>query len=191
MMWDEPLDLYADKGLAERTGNKEPRGAPVNVYETVDGWVTVVVTSEDQFLRLGELIGRPELGHEMPTIRERVAGSALIDELLTGWMSDMTTDMVVELLHSINVPSGPVNSMDAGRRSAQAEARQVLLPLVHPDMAPGVSSGLLGPQIPLVFDGRAPLAPAEPLGSSTNEVLSSLGRSPEEIAELRRSGVVA
>jgi crotonobetainyl-CoA:carnitine CoA-transferase CaiB-like acyl-CoA transferase len=191
LMWDEPLDLYADKGLAERTGNKEPRGAPVNVYETIDGWVTVVVTSEHQFLRLGELIGRPELGRQMPTIKERVAGSALIDELLTAWMGDKTTAVVVELLRSINVPSGPVNSMDAGRRSAQAEARQALLPLVHPDMAPGVSTGLFGPQIPLVFDGRAPLAPAEPLGSSTSEVLRALGRSPQEIVELRRSGVVA
>jgi crotonobetainyl-CoA:carnitine CoA-transferase CaiB-like acyl-CoA transferase len=191
IMWDEPMDLYADKGLPERTGNKEPRGAPVNVYETIDGWVTVVVTSENQFLRLGELIGRPELGREMPTIRDRVAGSELIDQLLSDWMSDKTTDKVVELLHSINVPSGAVNSMDAARRSAQAQARQMLLPLRHPDMAPGESSALLGPQMPLAFDGRAPLAPAEPLGSSTDEVLSSLGRTPEEIAELRRSGIVA
>ena len=106
-------------------------------------------------------------------------------------MSDKTTDKVVQLLHSISVPSGPVNSMDAGRHSAQAQERQTLLPLRHPDMAPEDSSGLLGPQVPLVFEGRAPLAPAEPLGSSTDEVLSSLGRSSEEIADLRRSGVVA
>ena len=76
LLWDEPIDLYADKGLPERTGNKDPRGAPMNVYETIDGWVTVVVTSEHQFLRLGELIGRPELGHEMPS-----------DQRQGGWIS--------------------------------------------------------------------------------------------------------
>lgn len=191
LLWDEPVDLYADRGFPERTGNKEPRGAPVNVYRAADGWVTIVVTSERQFTRLGELIGRPELGREMPTIKERVAGSELVDGLLTEWMRNKTTEQVVDLLRSINVPSGPVNTMDAGRHSAQAEFRQSLLPLRHPDMEPGTSSGLLGPQIPLVFDGRAPLAPAEPLGSSTDAILTSLGRSPEEVAQLRRSGVVA
>jgi crotonobetainyl-CoA:carnitine CoA-transferase CaiB-like acyl-CoA transferase len=191
LLWDEPIDIYADRGMPERSGSREPRGAPVNAYPTSDGWVTVVVTSAHQFDRLTEAVGRPELGKEMATIAQRVAGSELIDEVLTDWMSSRTTADVVDVLRAVNIPCGPVNSMAAARDSAQVKARGMLTPLRHPDMADGETSDFLGPLLPIAFEGRAPLAPAEPLGASTDDILHELGRTPEQVEALRQAGVVA
>jgi len=163
----------------------------VNAYPTSDGWVTVVVTSEHQFDRLTEVVGRPELGREMPNIAGRVAGSALIDEVLTEWMGTRTTADVVDALRAVNIPCGPVNSMAAARDSEQVKSRGMLTPLRHPDMADGETSGFLGPLLPIAFDGRAPLAPAEPLGASTDDILHELGRTAEQVEALRQAGVVA
>ena len=32
LVWDEPVDHYAASGMPVRTGNADPRGAPINVY---------------------------------------------------------------------------------------------------------------------------------------------------------------
>jgi crotonobetainyl-CoA:carnitine CoA-transferase CaiB-like acyl-CoA transferase len=190
LLWDEPIDNYVERGLPERWGSGEARGAPVNAYPTSDGWVTVVVTSAHQFDRLTALVGRPELGKRLPDIAARVANSAEIDAVLEAWMRERTTQEVVAALQSVSIPSGPVNHMWAARDSEQIKARSMLLPLRHPDMADGEVSGYVGPQLPIAFEGRATLPPAEPLGASTDVILRELGRTDEDIARLRSAGVI-
>lgn len=190
LLWDEPLDLYADAGMPERSGSSDPRGAPVNAYRTADGWATVVVTSSYQFERLAQAIGQPGLAVDMPNLPERVAGRQRIDRALGGWTAARPTAEVVETLRVAGIPSGPVNPMAAARDDPQVRDRSMLEALRHPDMAPGETSGFLGPRLPIAFDSRVELDPAEPLGASTDAVLAELGRSAAEIARLRSAGVV-
>jgi crotonobetainyl-CoA:carnitine CoA-transferase CaiB-like acyl-CoA transferase len=59
LLWDEPLDEYARNGVPERVGNTDPRGAPLDAFRTRDGWAAVVVTSQEQWVRMCDVIGRP------------------------------------------------------------------------------------------------------------------------------------
>ena len=53
-------------------------------------------------------------------------------------------------------------------------------------------SGFLGAQLPIAFEGRVDLPPAELLGTSTDSVLRELADcDDEQLARLRADGVIA
>ena len=66
LVWDEPVDHYAASGMPVRTGNADPRGAPINVYPAVDGWVAVTLTTSEQWKQLVVLIGQARMGGRAP-----------------------------------------------------------------------------------------------------------------------------
>jgi crotonobetainyl-CoA:carnitine CoA-transferase CaiB-like acyl-CoA transferase len=78
-----------------------------------------------------------------------------------------------------------VNSPYDAPDDPQVKHRKSLEPLRHPDLAG--STGFLGPALPIRMSrGAAATAPAEPLGSSTDAVLSNLlGLSKTELSRLR------
>jgi crotonobetainyl-CoA:carnitine CoA-transferase CaiB-like acyl-CoA transferase len=191
LVWDEPVDHYAASGVPVRTGNADPRGAPINVYPTRDGWVAVTLTTSEQWQQLVVLLGRPEWAEVLPTIRERAQHGAEIDAAFAEWSSTLPASEVERLLLELGVPASVVRDPVAARDDAQLAHRQLLEPLRHPDATE--PSGFLGPRLPIAFDGRAAqLPPAELLGTSTDAVLTGwLGLDRDELARLRAAGVIA
>jgi crotonobetainyl-CoA:carnitine CoA-transferase CaiB-like acyl-CoA transferase len=71
-------------------------------------------------------------------------------------------------------------------------ARGLLEDLRHPDAPADRPSGFLGARLPIQFDGRVDLPPAEPLGASTDSVLRELaGCTDGDLARLRADDVIA
>jgi crotonobetainyl-CoA:carnitine CoA-transferase CaiB-like acyl-CoA transferase len=67
----------------------------------------------------------------------------------------------------------------------------LLTQLRHPNAPVDQPSGFLGAQLPIAFDGRVELPPAELLGTSTDAVLRELARcDDDELARLRSDGVI-
>lgn len=190
LVWDEPVDHYAASGVPVRTGNADPRGAPINVYPARDGWVAVTLTTNEQWRQLVGFMGRPEWAEELPTIRERAHHAAEIDEAFAAWSRTLTADEVERALVGIGVPASVVRDPIAARDDEQLAHRALLEPLRHP--AAASPSGFLGPRLPIAFEGRAArLAPAELLGTSTDVVLTEwLGLDATELDRLRAAGVV-
>src|SRR5262245_51262394 len=108
LLWDEPLDEYARQGVPERVGNGDPRGAPLDVYRTRDGWAAVVVTSQPQWERMCELIGRPELAARYASVTERARGRDAVNGAVAQWCAGRSTAEVVERFLAIDVAVGPV-----------------------------------------------------------------------------------
>ena len=191
LVWDEPVDHYAASGVPVRTGNADPRGAPINVYPARDGWVAVTLTTNEQWKQLVGLMGRPEWAEQLPTIRERAQHAAEIDEGFAAWSRTLPAVEVERTLVGIGVPASVVRDPIAARDDAQLAHRALLEPLRHPSAAE--PSGFLGPRLPIAFEGRAAgLAPAELLGTSTDAVLTEwLGIDATELERLRVAGVVA
>ncbi|MCY3576630.1 MAG: CoA transferase [bacterium] len=188
MLWDEPLDLYRERGLPDRIGNGDPRGI-LDTFESQDGWVTLVITSDAQFKRLTEEMGRPDLWELGPNIPVRAANRAEICESVAAWMAQQTTEELVARLHDIRVPAGAVSSAYAAAEDAQIQHRQALVPLHHPHAAE--PSSWLGPAFPVKFSrSETDQTPAETLGTSTHDVLKEIaGFSEAEIDRLRDAGV--
>jgi len=191
LVWDEPVDHYAAAGMPVRTGNADPRGAPINVYPAVDGWVAVTLTTSEQWKQLVVLLGRPEWADELPSIRERAQHGEQIDDAFAAWSRTLPAREVERLLLEIGVPASVVRDPVAARDDAQLAHRLLLEPLHHPDASE--PSGFLGPRLPIAFEGRAAHLPAaELLGTSTDAVLTSwLGLDDAELVRLRDAGIVA
>ena len=189
MLWDEPLDLYRERGMPDRIGNGDPRGI-LDTFEAQDGWVTLVITSDAQFERLTEEMGRPDLFELGPNIPVRAANQAEICEGVAAWMAQQTTDELVARLHKIRVPAGAVASAYASAEDPQIQHRQALVPLRHPHSTEPTNR--LGPAFPVRFSrSNTDQSPAETLGTSTQDVLKQIaGLSEEEIDRLRSAGVL-
>jgi formyl-CoA transferase len=190
LLWDEPLDDFEDRGIPERVGNGDPRGAPLEVFRTRDGWVAMVMTNDDQWTHLCELMGRPELIERYTAMRDRAAERDVVNGIVGDWISTRATGEVMQDLIAIGVPAGPVQSAWSARRDPQVAHRGALERLRHPDLEE--PSDLLGPVLPVRLS-RAELTqtPTEPLGSSTESVLRELlGADDAEIEELRARGAL-
>lgn len=189
LVWDEPIELYEEQGLGVRWGNSDPRGGPLNVYPTADGWVAMVVAADTHWDRLCELMGHAELtGLTLPG---RSARLAELDAMVARWCADRKTEDLVDALQAIGVPSSAVVDAIDLRDDPQAVARGTLTDLAHP-AAPDRPSGYLGPALPLrLSDFPVAPAPAETLGASTDAVLTALlGLTPEELDGLRARRVI-
>jgi formyl-CoA transferase len=190
LLWDEPLDEYARQGVAERVGNSDPRGAPLDVFRTADGWVAVVVTSQPQWERMCEVIERPELAVRYASFADRARDTKAVNDAVAQWCAVHTTDEVVERFLAIDVAVGPVRGAFSAPGDPQVRHRGALVPLRHPDRTE--PSGYVGPAFPVRLsrvDTRT--APADPLGASTERVLREvLGIGEPELAELRAQGAL-
>ena len=189
LLWDEPLDLYRDRGMPDRIGNGDLRGI-VETFEARDGWVTLVITSDAQYERLAEHMGRPDLLELGPDIPTRAANRAAICEAVGAWMAGQAVDGLVARLHGIRVPAGAVASACAAADDPQIRHRQALGALRHPDASE--PTRWLGPAFPVKFSrAGTEQTPAETLGASTRAVLQDIaGLTPEEIDRLQAAGVL-
>jgi formyl-CoA transferase len=190
LLWDEPLDEYERRGIPERVGNTDPRGAPLDVFRTADGWAAVVVTSQLQWERLCELIDRPELAARYATAAERGNDREVVNGAVAAWCASRSTEHVVARLLAIDVPVGPVRGAFGAQGDPQVRHRGALVPLWHPDRAE--PSGYVGPAFPVRLSGAdTRTAPAEPLGASTEAVLREvLGLGDRELTALREQGAL-
>lgn len=188
LLWDEPLDDYEERGIPERIGNSDPRGAPLGVFETVDGQMAMVMTSEAQWQALVGLMERPELLARYPNPRSRFEDRDAVNEIVEAWCAQQGTDELVERCLAIGIPVGPVQSAWSARTDPHLEQRGTLERLRHRDA--DAASAYLAPVLPVRLSrNETRLSPAEPLGSSTEAVLREvLGCDDARIEALRERG---
>jgi crotonobetainyl-CoA:carnitine CoA-transferase CaiB-like acyl-CoA transferase len=192
LVFDEPVDHYAAVGVPVRTGNADPRGAPINAYPCADGWVAVTCTSDGQFARLCALMDRPDLLERFPDVRARAVGAHDVDAAIEAWTATRPARDVEAALLGIGFPAGRVREPVEAARDPAIVARGLFEELHHPGAPAGAGTGLLGARLPIAFAGRVPLPPAEPFGASTDAVLRDLaGCDDDELARLRDAGVIA
>ncbi len=190
LLWDEPIDDFEDQGLPERVGNGDPRGAPLDVFRSADGWLAVVLTRDAQWVKLCAEMERPELAARWPDYRARLTARDAVNASVSEWCRTLRSEDAVARLLAIGIPAGPVRSPYAARRDPHLAARGVLVPLRHPDLPE--PTPYLGPALPIRFSrASAATAPAEPLGASTEAVLRELlGADDAELARLRAAGAL-
>ena len=194
LVWDEPVDHYAAIGMPVRTGNADGRGAPINTYRCADGWVSVTCTSDGQFERLCALDGATGTANALSgRPRPRAAARAEIDAAIEAWTVDPTGACCRAGAHRYRFPGRTGARSRRGRdRPGRTRAASSSSELRHPDAPIDRPSGFLGARLPIVFDGRVDLPPAERFGASTDAVLRELaGCDDAELERLRDTGVIA
>ena len=193
---EQVIEYSAHGALLQRAGNRGPTAAPQNLYRTneidefgrADCWVAVAVSTDDQWAGLRVALGQPEWAAEFPTLEARRAHHDVIDEHLAAWCATRTGDDVVEALWRHGVPVGRVMQPHRQTELTQLSARGFFEEVGHP-----VNARTRHSTLPFTLS-RGPDAvhvqPAPLLGQHNHELLSALGLTDDEIAELEAAGVI-
>ena len=177
------------KEVPPQAGNNHPTSIPTGVFKTSDGHINIAASGAEIYDRLVEVLGDPLLGTD-PRFLDGAARSAnrdAVNERIEAVTVNKTSNEWVKILNDAGVPCGPIYSIDEVFADPQVE---------HLGMAQVVESALLGRQevvAQAVKLSRTPssIRMATPeLGEHTDQILTDLGYAPEEISDLRDSGVI-
>jgi formyl-CoA transferase len=158
------------------------------------GWETdpdayIYFTLQEQnWARTSEAIGKPEWAKDpaYSTAEARQEHLFEIFEDIEKWLADKTKYEAVDVLRKFDVPCAPVMSMKEIARDPDLLASGTIVEVDHKVRGPYLTVGS-----PIKFSAFKPDIKASPLlGEHTDEVLTGLGYSPEQIAELRQAKVV-
>jgi crotonobetainyl-CoA:carnitine CoA-transferase CaiB-like acyl-CoA transferase len=174
-----------------RQGNRSRNSAPRNTYRTRDGqWVAVSSASTSVAERVMRLVGRPDLAEEpwFSSARERVAHVDELDGAVQNWIEGRDLDAVVEAFEEVGAALFPVYDVAQLFADPQVQARDAVTTVDDEDLGPlrmqNVWFRLSGTPGGIRFAGRR-------LGQDTDAVLTErLGYTPEQVAALRKEGVV-
>jgi crotonobetainyl-CoA:carnitine CoA-transferase CaiB-like acyl-CoA transferase len=182
---------YLTTGVApRRLGNAHPNIVPYQDFPTADGDIILTVGNDGQFRKFCEVAGLPALAADprFSTNQARVAHRAELIPLIRQATVFKTTAEWLAALEQAGVPCGPINDLQQVFADPQVQARGLRVELPHPlaGSVPQVASPIRLSATPVQYRNAPPL-----LGEHTEQVLQQwLGLSLEQIAELRRAGVL-
>lgn len=163
--------------------------APAGSYRTKDGWIAITLVREEQFVRLCEALGRPELpqdpryadfSHRADNIRPLVETlqQTLLGRSTAEWLAALQAkDVLCNAIH------------DYGDWLADEHVQAV-------GAAPIVEQPGVGPVPTPLIPGVAALEPGElralspTVGQHTAEVLATLGYGEKDLVALEQSGAI-
>lgn len=172
-----------------RYGNGHPNIVPYGPFPTQDGWIAIAAGNDRQWKDLCALAGWDDLAADpaYATNPGRVENRRALIAILEERFQQRTTAEWERALLEVNLPCGPINSIDQVFADPQVLARDMLVELSHTTAGKIKVAGS-----PLKLS-RTPVRLQQPpptLGQHTDSVLADLGYSQEEISRLRSLGIV-
>src|SRR5438093_2251973 len=188
------LDFQASRWLMARevppqAGNNHPTGIPTGVFETKDGHINIAAAGDDIYGRFCRAVERPDLltDPRFSTSKARSTNRDIIMEVIMPVTRQKTSAEGIKHFNNAGVPCGPIYKINESFADPQVQ---------HLAMAQEVHSPALGDLTILghpVSHGekRNPLRHAAPeLGADNEEILTSIGYTKEQIADLAQRGVI-
>lgn len=187
-----PGVIYADQlGIdQERTGNRSSNNAPRNLYKTADGhWLAISTSANSIAERVLVLVGHPEVLDEpwFATGRQRAAHADLLDDYVGGWIAERTRDVVIDEFEKAGAAVAPVYKPSELLSDPQVNAIEMVTTVEDDDLGPVRMQNVMwrmgGSPGRIRHTGRRH-------GADTDDVLSELGCTTDEIEAMRRDSVV-
>ncbi|HJV63784.1 MAG TPA: CoA transferase [Albitalea sp.] len=175
--------------VREPAGSALPGIAPSNAYPCEDGWVLVAGNGDSIFKRLMHAIGRDDLAGDpgLAGNTGRVARVQEIDGAIADWTRPRTVSDVLAALTAAQVPAGRIYTARDIAEDPHYRSRGMIESVTT---AQGLQLEVPGIVPKLVATPGAIRRRAPTLGEDTEAVLREIGLTPEQVAALRRRGVV-
>jgi crotonobetainyl-CoA:carnitine CoA-transferase CaiB-like acyl-CoA transferase len=174
-----------------RMGNAHPNIVPYQAFRAADDYFILTVGNDDQFRRLCEVLGRPDLADDarFATNAARVENREVLVPILAGILAEGSAAHWLSRLDAAGIPCGPINSIDKVFADPQMRHRGMAASV--PDASgrdvPTVGSPLTMTETPATLRTAPPA-----LGEHTAQVLRDvLGYDAATIDRLQVDGVVA
>ncbi|KAK7021817.1 hypothetical protein VNI00_017261 [Paramarasmius palmivorus] len=182
---------YLIAGLeATRHGTAHPSVVPYQVFPCKDGFIMIGAGNDKQFKTLcTNVLSIPSLPTDpkFSSNAARVQNREELIRIIEGEFRKENRDFWLDRFKGTGVPHGPINNISQTFNHPQAVARGVALEVEHPRTGP---IKLVSP--PISYNGKKMQVRRPPpwLSEHTEEVLTELGYTKEEIQEMRKDGVV-
>ena len=172
-----------------QAGNNHPTGIPTGVFETQNGHINIAASGDDLYKRFCRAIEREDFitDERFATSKARSDNRKTLMEALMPVTRQRPSEEWIKLLNEAGVPCGPINTIDQTFADEQVQFLEMAQTVHSPELG---ELTILGH--PVSHNGkRHPLRRAAPaLGQGNEEVLSSIGYSKEQIADLEQRGVI-
>jgi crotonobetainyl-CoA:carnitine CoA-transferase CaiB-like acyl-CoA transferase len=170
-------------------GNDNFTAAPSGMFRTQDGYINIAANQQQQWEDLAAELGVPELVTD-PRFQERDARKAnrfLLTPLLEEKLTQKPTAHWVDVLNARGIPSGDILSLEAALSAEQVKYRQVIETVDQPGIGPVKIFNLTAKfsKTPAEITAPPPL-----LSEHTEAILSEIGYTADEIADLKQKAVV-
>jgi formyl-CoA transferase len=190
MTW---LENYAGAYFAtgeepQQFGNRHPQIAPYEPVQAKDGkWFILGVGSDNTWRKFCEVAGLDQLSNDarFATNARRVEHYNTLMPQVREVIQQRTADDWFELLRVADVPVGKINSVSEALADPHLAARNFIVELEHPllGMVRSLATPITMSRTALRYD-----LPPPTLGQHTQEILTELGYSGEQIQTLRQDG---
>lgn len=178
-----------DGTVPGRTGNDHPTSMPTSAYSTKDGYINVGAGGDKMWRALCRAIGHPDAATDPDflTDSDRVRHRRKLNRFLGKCFRERTTAEWLQALGDMDVPAGPINSMDQAFADPQVAAAEIVAEVPGPD---GETRRILGQVAQLSRTPARIEHLLEAKGASTDRILAEIGYESADIARLREQGVV-
>ena len=159
--------------LPKRHGNAHANIVPYQSFQASDGWFAIAVGNDKQFVRLCEMLGKPEIAadEKFATNSGRVRNRVEIIPLLASIFKDASVFEWLTKLDEAEIPCGPIQNFEQVFSMPTVKEREMLVKMDHPTIGklPLVGSPLKMSDTPVQYRLHPPL-----MGEHTQEVLREL-----------------
>jgi formyl-CoA transferase len=188
------LDFQASRWLMSKeippqAGNNHPTGIPTGVFETKDGHINIAAAGDDIYDRFCKAIERPDLRTDsrFASSRARSTNRDLLMELLMPITRQKSSADWVRIMNEAGVPCGPIYRIDEAFADPQVQHLEMAQPVRSPALG---EINILGHPVSH-GERRQPIrTPAPELGQDNDDILTGLGYSPDQIADLSKRGII-
>ncbi len=188
-------DFDAHGVVRQRTGGRLEGIAPSNTYFCQDDtWVIIGGNGDAIFLRLMDVIGRPDLAADpqLASNPGRWQRRDELDDAITAWTRQHPSDEVLATLEAAGVPSGPIYDAEGIRDDPHFQSRGMVQRIATSDGERDLGEIAFPGVVPRLGDDPGVIRSLGPdLGQHNDEVYRDLlGLDEETRASLHANGII-
>ena len=143
-------------------GARHPSIAPFEPYQTKDGYVVIACGNDELFVKLCRTLGCPAVAQDARFAKNTARSEHVV--LLKATLEDLLvhhpTQHWLDLLLPAGIPCAPINDVEQAVHDPQVQARNMVLPVDDPSVAPLMVAGMPIKMSAYPDAERRPAAPA-------------------------------
>ena len=188
------LDFQASRWLiakevAPQAGNDHPTGIPTGVFPTSDGHINIAASSARRWERFCDTIQKPEWKEkpEWKTQKGRSTDRKAINATIGEVTKTKSANHWIELFEEAGIPCGPIYTIDQVFADPQVQHLGMARKMQHPELG---TEEVVASAINISGYSKDIRLPTPDAGTSTDEVLRAVGYTDDQLADMRKKGVI-